>query len=753
MMNDQRKRLSMIHAPKLAALLLWAVVCAAAAPVAADDLAAPSLALVPQDAASYSAMLRLGEQIEIVSKSNWWKRLSEWDLVQQMRAMIEAAIEQQAGDVEPALQLLELPENQQLIQVLQEMMAEEVFCYADHQVSDSVALAMEVANGVRYGSMFYELTGRESGLSEEEFMAKLVLDMLADDVDRVAVPALVVGFGVQDKAAAATQLKRLEVMVKMALKQVPELQQVQNQFQRTKVGDAEYLTLTLDGAMVPWHEIPFEDLEDQPGQYDKLKKKLGQLKLAISLGVQKGYVILSLGPSNDHLAKLGQGTSLADHPKLAPLRAHPDRRYTGIGYVSKEFMQSMATKPEDIDQLADVVQQVLAVQQEVELEAGVQERIVADAKELANDLKPFIPEVGAQLSFSFLTDRGIEGYQYNWSENIALDGSKPLGLLNHLGGSPLLAVLARGQQRPGDYDLLVKWLKKARGYFDQLAVPEMAPHEREQYQTVMKLAEPILTRIDKVNRTMLIPALTDGQAALVIDGDMKSSQWLESAPATTEPVAIPAPALVLGVSDADLFKQALGEYRGIINQLIGEVRKLDPNGVPDVELPPAKVRALKNGAQVYYYPLPEDLGVYDKVAPNIAVTDKLACLSLAPRQSVAVVGKRALAVDGGPIAAKAGQPLAAAVYFDWNGLVDVALPWVNEGVRVYVRSMEEVFNQFDDIGGALRAPGDSDTTKQILSQVKKGAKFLKVLKTYSGVSYVEDGAVVTHGETRFVDLK
>ena len=47
----------------------------------------------------------------------------------------------------------------------------------------------------------------------------------------------------------------------------------------------------------------------------------------------------------------------------------------------------------------------------------------------------------------------------------------------------------------------------------------------------------------------------------------------------------------------------------------------------------------------------------------------------------------------------------------------------------------------------------ADMAKQILKQVQQGAELLKVMRGYSSVTYLEDGAIVTHGEVRFKDLK
>ena len=132
------------------------------------------------------------------------------------------------------------------------------------------------------------------------------------------------------------------------------------------------------------------------------------------------------------------------------------------------------------------------------------------------------------MALSFLTDRGIEGYQYAWGEHEPLDGSKPLEL----------APARRRQPAPGrrrqrqkvnveDYDLLVKWVKTGYGYFKEFGLPAMPEKEREKAEKFLDAALPLVERMDKANREMLIPALADGQSALVIDGKLTSKHFVE----------------------------------------------------------------------------------------------------------------------------------------------------------------------------------------------------------------------------------
>ena len=48
--------------------------------------------------------------------------------------------------------------------------------------------------------------------------------------------------------------------------------------------------------------------------------------------------------------------------------------------------------------------------------------------------------------------------------------------------------------------------------------------------------------MDKANRGMLLPALADGQSALVIDRKLASKHFVESLPATEKPMPMVEPA-------------------------------------------------------------------------------------------------------------------------------------------------------------------------------------------------------------------
>jgi hypothetical protein len=96
-------------------------------------------------------------------------------------------------------------------------------------------------------------------------------------------------------------------------------------------------------------------------------------------------------------------------------------------------------------------------------------------------------------------------------------------------------------------------------------------------------------------------------------------------------------------------------------------------------------------------------------------------------------------VDGGPLAEK-DRPLAAAVVFDWAGLVDAATPWVEFGATKYMESAS---------GGKVTAEARS----AVLEKVEVVLEVLKCWRGVTSATYLEDGVLVTHHETVFRDLK
>ena len=301
-----------------------------------------------------------------------------------------------------------------------------------------------------------------------------------------------------------------------------------------------------------------------------------------------------------------------------------------------------------------------------------------------------------------------------------------------------MAIVGRSKQAGTVYPLLVKWLKIGHHHFEELALPQMSNEEQGKYKEWMEFAKPLLARLDTATTTMLIPALADGQSGLVLDAKITSPRWFKGMPPGEAPLPILEPALIFGVSDAELLKKAVGEYRAVGDELIKKIREQNPEAIPpEFKIPEAQVRETRAGT-VFSYHFPQVWEVDAQLAPCVGLNPHVAVLSTVPKYTAELLTKTPF--DGEGPAADSQRPLASAAYLDWAGLVEAATPWVEYGIRRAHDAQAEGAGQ----GG--------DDLKSTLSQVRGTLEVLKVLRTVSSATYVEGRSMVTHTEVHIQDL-
>jgi hypothetical protein len=697
-----------------------------------------SLDWVPADSVFYSASLRLHEQLDIVAKSKAWDKLKNLPVVQMGYGFFQMSFYAPGGPGDQVRDFLAQSENKELVDLVCDSVSSEVVMFGDRSSADFVDIALRTMNAVRYGSM---MARAESGANQEDVSARILFNSLDANRDKLSAPGVVFGFKLTDVKRAQNQLKRLEDLVKPQLEAEPQLR---GRLKHTSVSGIDYLALELDGSMVPWDQVPWQRLEDKPGQYDKLREKLRGLRLVIYAGVRNDYLLFAIGSSPAQLAALGQGTPLADVPELAALAKYSGERLTEVNFVSKSLLASIGYSSSDFDQLVDVARQLLP---EAGLPADLNDRIVKDAAELIGDLKGAIPEPAAHLSFSFLTPRGVEGYSYDWTQNLYLDASKPLELLNHAGGSPLLAAVSRSKYSPQQYESLRKWVQKAFGYFEEIALPRFNGHERDEYTKFKEFALPLVQRLDKATGTMLLPALADGQVGLVLDAKLKSKSWFREMPQGDQELPMLEAAIVFGVSDAELLKKACDEYRAVADIVFNKAKEMHPGEIPaDFKLPSAESREVKPGT-LYWYKIPADeMGIDAQLLPNAGLSKNVAVLSLEPAHTEQLLTSTPLVVTAdGPLSDRS-RPLASAASFNWAGTIDAAGPWIDFAVRQFAP-------RSGGAGQIAEAANDDPSTRMILDQVHTFLEILKVLRTTESATYQDGAAMVTHSLTVFHDVE
>ncbi|MFT5523087.1 MAG: hypothetical protein ACI9HK_001031 [Pirellulaceae bacterium] len=664
---------------------------------AADDPRTDtSLRFIPDDAAFYASMLNNGKQLDALRNSNLFQTLTSNPAVQLGLMQLQEMMADPGEDYAEIVDFFRVPENKEIFDLLGDSVSQEVFVYGGGGYTEMLSAFQTVYGDIQKK----QLDAIANGADPNAAVQKALGDYLVK-LDRMPIGELVIGFKVKDTERAQRQLARLEELANLAAENVPELA---GKFKRDKVGKADLLSLTLDGSMVPWDDQPLQELKDagvDQDVIDEIVKKLKKAKLVLSLGTFDDYILLSVAPNNDHLANFGKVKLLIDRPELKGLSHANGRPLTSISYISDALLKSSQSVDEQIDSTAKSFTQLIDT---AGVPAEISGQIKSDITDIFNDLKKFTPEPGAVFGYAFMTKDGYEGYGYNWSENIFLDGSKPLTILNHVGGDPIAFVASRTKSAEETYQLLKKIATRTVFYVDSFGVEQMDEESRKIYELVREEALPLLRRLDDVTTNLLLPSVRDGQSAVVIDAQLVKNKWHEAMPTAEIPLPFPEIGYVMGLSSADQFKQAVSGYIEIGRDAIGKIREVTPEGIPPFEVPPPMVRSYDFG-DIYFYQIPPEVGLNKLIAPNAGISDDTLTLTMLPRQTKRLLESKPPRVGNDLISMD--KPLASAVHFNFERLLKAIEPWVYYAVEE--GSKEDLEGQLkdltEDFGGGLGLGG------------------------------------------------
>lgn len=691
-----------------------------------------SLGLVPEDVSFHYAGLRLREQAEWLMKSKAFAKAKALPMVKEALKKMEE--EWKTGkDLSPARRFMNVKENQQLAELGLEMLSDEIFFVGGANVKEFVELLQTAFGAVQLAPLSALAEGQFDQESQNKARVQALLHVLSDaaDEETLRVPDFALGFKIKGKENAKTQLTRLENLLGFAVAQVPQLK---GKLKRSASASGDFLVFTLDGSMVPWKEIPFKEFEEDPGDFDDLIGYLKKMKLTISLGIKGDYVVLSVGESLKFVEGFGSGKSLADRTELKPLWPHADKRLSGLSYLSKEFASLSAFDVEAAQESMEALAEEWLGH--LDLPEEKQEKLIEDLKKMIADLEPFMAKPGAKVGCSYLTPNGQESWSWDYSVYPAQDASKPLTLLQHLGGAPIFAVGARSRLGQESWANFAKWTQIGYGHFRDLAVPHLPDEVQEKFKEVMAWAGPLFKKLETTTRTKLLPALADGQCAFVLDGQLKSKQWANAMPEARQPVPLPELAFIWGVSDAKLLKSAMGEYREAANEFLAKGVELSGGMIPELKLPDPQSKPISGGT-AYWYAMPDEievLGLDKQLQPAAGLSDKVACLTLSLSHAERLLKPTPLAwAKELPI--DLSRPASGFVVFDHLALQDAVRPWMDYAVA---QALEE-------------APAEEKAKiKEFAPQVKTLLESARVLRRYVSVTTLEKGVCVTHS---FLEVK
>jgi len=755
----------------------------------ADTIESSGIAMIPHDAAFVSATLRLREQWQRFVKSNAYAALRKLPAVSRAIDSLEEQKLQPGSPLSMAATFMELPENVQALELLDDMISTDTFLYGEpscvafmqlmkkvQQAQNAAGLLQLASGGATVGGFDVDILdgieleqmddddddkgaglGRrmpirpvrlqvaeaEGRISADDIATRLVVKTLNENLDLIVVPDLVWGFKTTKVDAGRSQLKRIEVLVKLITQANPGLA---DSLQRRKVAGGEVVTFTtkLDPGLL--REMG-AGLEDYAEDLEKVFDKLGSLDVVIALGIIDDRVILSIGDSIDHLEKLrtkgGDRRPLVSTKPFEPLLAHKEKPLTAVSYLSEEMARAIAPSAADIEELAELSD---AIADLADLPDGAAADARASLAKVVESYRKRLPVPGPWTAFSFLSEQGYEGYVWDWARNYPFDGSKRLDLLEHAGGAPLGALTFRVKNDPSQFDDFVSWAGMARSFFMKYLLPKADEDDREKIEEIDEHLIPVLRKGVDIVRAKILPALADGQIGFVLDGKSTTKRPHRKLPSSAEPLPLVEPAIVLGLDDPKLFREGMSDLFQLADDLVDAVREMNPDALPaEYRVPePAKVKV--DGGTLWSFALPAS-GLDEKVAPSLGVGDDAAVLALVPKQAGRLLAQTRL--ETASQLSKFEEPLVAAAALDWAGLIDVIQPWFVYGTRFSCVQQQQ---GGVDVDSELGPDDENIFAKDALAQAKVVFDAIKCLRVAAAETAMQSDAMVTHWRNVIRDM-
>jgi len=491
--QDYSKRVSTLL--RVIAIAAVGAICAPQASRAADlSEQAKSLRKVPADASFYSASLRMRDQWHVFKDSKAYAKLMEIPIVQ--FAKMQASFQWQQSEqptVAKVRDYLQSSTGQDAVAVLKEMFSDEIFSYGGSDIVETFKLFIDFNSLQR--TVKLEAHGDKEKITE--VTVNRALEILNKHKETFKLPTLVFGFRIKDHARAKRELDEIHSLVRNFLdEKQPDLA---TRLQREQIGGHEFLSFHFDSSMLPWEQIREEAKMLDDEQFEKLKAFIAKHKAIVALGVTDEFVLFSFGESTDHLEKMGTGSVLTEHASIKRLEQHADQRVVSIQYISKLVAENLQSPQRTLDDLAGMLDEGLSG---AKVSEAHRNQLVTDLRGL--NLARYMPEPSDKTAIAFMTARGYEAFNYSEGKRSMFDSSKPLTILSHVGGNPLMVVASRSKQNVKEYEEAVVSIKKLAADVEQVAEEKVEAEKWAKYQELRKRVTPLLDRLDKRRATTCI---------------------------------------------------------------------------------------------------------------------------------------------------------------------------------------------------------------------------------------------------------
>lgn len=709
-------RMLLRFAPAFVVLALTAGHVRAADPV-------PSLATVPDDVAFYSASLRIGEQWDKFVQSKAFATLRDLPAVKHAMQHLHEELNKEDSPLAHFAKVAHDPANKDLMELIHNAARTEIFVYGGANWAQFTKLAMQINSSNQFAPAMAAIQGQGTQMSQ--FHA--ILKALNAAGDKLQFPDTVIGFQTTKTDVAVKQIQRLEEALQKALANSP----LKGRLKRAQVAGADALTLEVDGSLVPWDKVTADMDEESAEQMKTLVPKLKAMKLQACLLVKGNYLVLGFGPSLAAANAMGKGPSLAARSELKPLAKFADKPLIGVSYVSAALAAAAATTPEDIEGMVAYAKEALA---NAPFGDERKKAIEKDLRQLAKEIASTIKKPGAVFGCSFLTPRGQESYAYDYgpAPDVA---DKTLTVAEHVGGSPLVAMMGVAGDPAPAYQWMVRWLKVLYGHGGAIVKEMFGDDAHAQMQGGMDMVRPFLERFDAITSKKLLPALGGGELAAVIDNKWSSASWYKEFDQGGQALPMLEIGFVRTVQNSAQIMQAMHDYRELLNDVLAKAREFGAP-IPEGGLPAAESKTV-GSATLYFWPIPP-IGLDSQVQPNLGTANNVVAKSLSLKQTERLLASNPFTTQGGLLE---NRPLHSAAVIDFAKVVGTLRPWIEKfAIPAILENIPE------------NAPPGLKRD-EIPSQAKKVLDVIQCLRGVRVVTYRDADANVTRSETVIEDLK
>lgn len=697
------------------------------------------IGLIPDDAAFLASTLRGREQYDRIVASNAFASLKELKSV--AKALDELAKQQtQPGNpMAIAMMMMQMPDNQEALALLKDMVATDTFVFGTSSWVTVSKLFKKLQSAQQAANIATITKGTDLDLDTDTTLNRLIAETLAANTDQIVIPDLAWGFHTTQTDAAKKQLDRIEGFATSMAQSQPMLADA---VARQKIGAGDFITVTIkpDPNLIKMamSNVVKDDMEEK---LEKILKRVGELEIVVALGIVKEHVVLSIGGGTEHLQAMGStGGSLLDTRPFEVVRDATEKSLTSIWYRSQKLAKAWETSPEDIEQ-AKKFAAAVAKANDLTPEA------TAEAEELVGELlegyASQMPEAGPWLAYSYLTDTGYAGEEWNWAKNLPWNGSMPLSL-DHFGGDPLALFALRTKTDAEQFEAFVSWANSLRKFVSNAIASTGDDDVQEGFKTFDEKIVPLGEELTNTVREKFLPSLKNGQFGLVLDGKATTTKLQADLPSSSEPLPLIEPAIVLSLDDDKLFREGLSDIFALSDKVLSVIREIDEDdNIPSEYRIPDPEEKDAEGGNLWTFALPES-GLDEQIQLSIGVGKNAAVFSFTPTQAERILTSSPLQLEG-----DFSQNLAAAAILDWVAFANLLEPWATYVIRC--GGMQQEKGRLDP-DSTIGPDSETEEVTDALEQLATIFDVVRCLKSATAKTSIEEDATVTRWQNRIEDL-